>query len=69
MPGTVLRTPLVFHINSFNPYNPKRLVLVLVPVDPKETEACLPDFTLLELLHHKVLTLSDRHGTMWSIRK
>lgn len=47
MPGTVLRTSLVFHINSFNPYNPKRLVLVLVPADPEETEVCLTDLALL----------------------
>lgn len=64
-------------MNSFNPCNPKRLVLVLVPVDPEETEAqkdqrhlaCLTDLALLELLHRKVLTVSDRHCTTWSIRR
>lgn len=75
VPGTVLRTSLVFHVNSFNPITP-RLVLVLVPVDPEETEAQdqmhlarLTDLALLELPHRKELTVSDRHCTTWGIRR
>lgn len=58
MPGTVLRTLLVFYINSFHLYNnPRRFVVVLVPRDPEETEAqkdqlhlsCVTELALLEL--------------------
>lgn len=72
MPGTVLRTSIIFYINSFNPCNPKGLVLVLVPLDLEETEAwkdqmhlaCLTESALPELLDPQSADdLKDRHCT------
>lgn len=40
MPGPVLRTSFAFYMNTFNPCNKLRgLVLVLIPLYPEETEA------------------------------
>lgn len=76
MPGTVLRTSTAFYINSFNPCNPKGLVLVLVPLDLEETEAwkdqthlaCLTESALLEPLYpHSADYLKDGRCTTRSI--